>query len=172
MRQLQNLIHCTGKGKQIPFTLSVTPIHSGRDRRRLPPTIVLSLFLFFLPGCSDEKVPDSPVETVSLHLKSAGGLPIRHLDIFFFNDDALARLDAYQHIPWTGESTVRCASTAGAKRIVVLANEASDKLVWSDVHSYEGLRNHLSDLRKEDPEHPLMSAGASVEPRGTPFPSL
>ena len=162
MRQLYYLIHCTGKGKQIPFTLSVTPIHSGRDRRRLPPTIVLSLFLFFLPGCSDEKAPDSPVETVSLHLKSAGGLPIRHLDIFFFNDDALARLDAYQHIPWTGESTVRCASTAGAKRIVVLANEASDKLVWSDVHSYEGLRNHLSDLRKEDPEHPLMSGAASL----------
>ena len=162
MRQLLNLIHSSGKGNLIPITLSVTPIHSGRDRRRLPPIIVLSFFLFFLPGCSDEMNLDSPAETVSLDLKSAGGLPISHLDIFFFNDDALARLDAYQHVQWTGEATLRCASTAGAKRIVVLANEPAERLVWSDVHSYEGLRKHLSDFRKEDPEHPLMSGAASL----------
>ena len=162
MRQRQNLIHCTGKERLIPFTLSVNPVQSGRGWRRLPQLIVLSILWSILPGCSDDIAPDPPAETVSITFKSAGGLPVSHLDIFFFNDDALARLDAYQRIPWTGEATVRCASTAGAKRIVAIANVEEKDLVWSDVHSYEGLQKHLSDLRKEDPEHPVMSGETAL----------
>ena len=119
----------------------------------------------FCPGCSDPAPlfaeADIRARTATRLSLSAPGVElsgIRSLDIFFFNDDKLQRLDAYQRIEGSVLPAAVGASRSGKKILAVLANHPSDRFNWEDAASLEALRTHMFQLQEEDPAHPQMSA--------------
>ena len=130
----------------------------------------LSIILMFAlapalcPGCSGPEpafaeAGDPGQPATKIHLTSAGvGVSgFRSLDIFFFNDDALQRLDTYQRIEGNGSAAAVGASRNGRKILAVLADSPYDRYRWAGVNSLSGLGAMLVELQKETPGHPFMS---------------
>lgn len=147
-------------------------IHIQKGRRSSSCTSVyarrvLLHFLLFLPApaflisCADEEPSpaddDSGVALTEISLKSSTG-GTSCLDIFFFNNDELRRLDSYQRIESDNPSSVTGSSRSGSKLLVLLANASSDRYDWADINSYEELCSHVFMLEDEDPYYPVMSA--------------
>ena len=84
------------------------------------------------------------------------GEAIRTLDIFFFTDDSLGRLDSYQRFSSPVGETVTGACTRGRRIVSALANSHNREYTWSDVNSHDGLLEVVSDLRDENPRSPLL----------------
>lgn len=89
-------------------------------------------------------------------VKSSDGSKIRSLDIFFFEDDEMGRLDAYQRFEQLSSSTVSAASRSGNKVMVVLANASCGPFGWAQVNSYESLRSVYMELKDETAQYPVM----------------
>lgn len=92
----------------------------------------------------------------------------RCIDIFYFNDDTLQRLDSYQRIEGSsrdgedGLYKVTGSSRTGNKILVALANSSSDKFTWDRINSYRMLKLQMADLRNEVEGSPVMSAETKV----------
>ena len=97
---------------------------------------------------------DSPCLT---RVTLSGAASIRCLDLFFFNDDVLGRLDAYQRLEGFSASLTG-ASRSGKKRLVVLANAAGGTEDWLDITAYGGLLDRSFDLEQDSPSQPVMAA--------------
>ena len=147
----------------------------------LPILLFLSLLPAFLTLCTRGELPTDPEEELSaatgleetgtqIILKSEAAASC--LDVFFFNNDSLARLDSYQRIEAESPSGVDASSRSGSKILVVLANSSSDKYTWADVNSYDMLRTTMFELSEEDPETPVMSAECTIEETGAEDCSL
>ncbi|MBR1405708.1 MAG: hypothetical protein IJ578_02080 [Bacteroidales bacterium] len=130
----------------------------------------------FCPGCSD---PDpafagtgNRARTATyLSVSAPGAEPsgIRSLDLFFYNDDKLQRLDAYQRMEGSVLTAAVGASRSGNKILAVLANQPPESYDWASAGSLEALRSQSLRLKEEDPAHPRMSALLPVR-AGTPAP--
>lgn len=130
----------------------------------------------FCPGCSDPEPAyagtGSACRTVTrLSLSAIGAEPsgIRCLDLFFFNDDKLQRLDAYQRMEGSSLTAAVGASRGGGKLLAVLANSPADRFRWADAGSLAALKGLTARLQDEDPAHPQMSALIPVQ-AGWPAP--
>ena len=122
------------------------------------------------PGCSGPEPAFAEVgglgETATkIHLTAAGveESGIRSLDIFFFNDDPMQRLDTYQHMEGNGLAAAVGASRSGRKILAVLVNSPYDKYRWASVNSLSGLADMLIDLQDEESGHPFMSGTARTD---------
>ena len=94
--------------------------------------------------------------------KSSGTMKIRSLDIFVFNEGGDRPLDSYERIEDYRLGTYcNATSTAGRKRIVLIANCPSDKLMFSNFSNYEDLQGFVFDFADDDPEYPLMCGEAN-----------
>lgn len=91
------------------------------------------------------------------------GSGIRNLDIFFFYNDPLGRLDSYQRFDFFEPETVAGACTRGERKVAVLANSPDDRYTWSDVNSYQGLNMLTADLHREDPAYPILRGEGVVQ---------
>ena len=91
---------------------------------------------------------------------------IESLDIFFFNDDSLGRLDSWQRIEGA-PAKVQGGSRSGRKILTMIANVPHGAFEWNSVSSYASLSSCVSQLRDEDPQKPLMSASMRIN-AGTP----
>ena len=116
------------------------------------------------PGCSglepafaEVGTPDRPATKIILTAAGVGASGIRSLDLFFFNDDPLQRLDTYQRIEGNGPAAAVGASRSGRKILAVLANSPSDRYRWADVNSLGGLAEKLICLQEEESGAPFMS---------------
>ena len=116
------------------------------------------------PGCSgpepafaDAGVPGRSSTKIHLTAAGVGTSGIRSLDLFFFNDDPMQRLDAYQRLEGTGTAAAVGACRSGRKILVVLVNSPSDRYRWADVNSLGGLAEKYIDLQEEDAAYPFMS---------------
>lgn len=83
------------------------------------------------------------------------------LDIFFFRDDALGRLDSYQRLG--GSDSPVAASLRGRRKMALLANSSQDRYTWTSVNSFEGLKGITASIMDESPVRPVMSALADVD---------
>ena len=92
-----------------------------------------------------------------LRMGVMGANPVECLDVFFFRDDLLGRLDAYQRFEGPQPLELEAVSTRGPRRIVVLANSSEDRYTWAHFNSYEGLSALSTELRHERPQRPVMS---------------
>jgi len=110
----------------------------------------------FVSSCADDL--SGTDRTVRILLTRAGDASLNNLDLFFFDDDSLARLDSYQRFEHPDGSAVEGVSRAGKKRLVVTANYGADRFSWSDIQTLWTLEGRIVDLRSEDPDHPVMSA--------------
>lgn len=91
---------------------------------------------------------------------------VRDVTVLVYQDDRQSRLDSYQHfenIPDNGMITI--ASTAGRRRIAVIANMPEGTLEWKDICSYEALKGVKAELEDEDRNHPLMYSECTTDTR-------
>lgn len=146
---------------------------TGRDSiKLLSAVLALSLLLFIIPAfgltsCQSEAPEDSLLMykdsvTIKIRLKSPEKKKVRSLDIFFFNDDGLKRLDSYQRFQGSAEEILDLASRKGEKIIAALANCSADRFTWAGINSYESLKSVLKELKDENPETPAMSGSCRV----------
>lgn len=115
-------------------------------------------------SCGYEAENDGTLSTgtpadIILRTKAEEGTP---LDIFFFNNDAGARLDSYQKVDIRG-GTAGGTSRSGSKIMAVIANSGKDRYFWAGTGSFEALCKYRSVLADEDPDAPVMSGTAIVE---------
>ena len=101
----------------------------------------------------------SPHAQMRLSVKASS--PYESLDIFFFRDDPLERLDAYQRL--SPDNPCVAASTRGARIMAVLANSSRDIYSWADINSFEGLQGITVSLEEEKVSHPVMSAVEKID---------
>ena len=104
--------------------------------------------------------PDIPVQ-IQLTRSAKGSL--NSLDIFFFNNDPLQRLDAYQRIENCPASAVNGYSRSGEKRLALLANASGDKYTWSRIQSFPSLEGIRCRLDRENPASPVMSGTNTLQ---------
>ncbi|MFA6592473.1 MAG: hypothetical protein WCR48_02040 [Bacteroidales bacterium] len=124
------------------------------------PTLFFSCTEIAEDGSYENVICDETMTEIKV--KSPDGLLIRTLDIFFFNDDSLRRLDSHQRIENYSSGTVSAASRNGKKILVAVANSQDEKYEWDEMGSFDVLNERMADLMKESPESPLMSATAEI----------
>lgn len=110
----------------------------------------------FFSACSippDTTHPDTKAQIYILRTEKTN---LWNLDLFFFEDDSLARLDSYQHLAEANPRQVDGISCNGPKRIVALSGFPDDIYAWSDIRTYGSLARRAFCLEKENPGNPLL----------------
>ena len=79
------------------------------------------------------------------------------LDLFFFNDDPLRTLDAYQRFEGAQEAPLEGASRSGDKWVAGILNAQGDIFSWSDIQTFQRLSERMSDLTEDNPHSPVMT---------------
>ena len=143
----------------------------GSDSGSITKTFLVSLLTISLVpvlggGCTkneDEgRIEDDLIYTKTA-LESPAETSIRCLDIFFFNDDRLQRLDSYQRFEGGTITSATCASRSGPKILVVLANASEDRFTWSEINSLSALSRITVELGNDNPAAPVMSAAVRLK---------
>lgn len=122
-------------------------------------TVLTAVFSCGYEAENDGTLPAGTAADIILRTKAEEGTP---LDIFFFNNDAGARLDSYQKVDIRG-GTAGGTSRSGSKIMAVIANSGKDRYFWAGTDSFGALRRHMTVLAEEDPGAPVMSGSAIVE---------
>jgi hypothetical protein len=78
------------------------------------------------------------------------------LDLLFFQDAPLFRLDAYQHLNGVSGGRVTGTSSTAARKVVILSNYPVDAYAWSGVRSLGSLSDLPFRLEDEDPAAPML----------------
>lgn len=151
-------------------------LHSNKLSHSTFPVRV-SFYLLFLSlpaliyGCSkleasdSESVPPTASEekAVKSSMRIDGNLIC--LDVFSFNDDKMERLDSYQRFEegqFCGD-TCKIGTSAGRKRLIILANMPFGKYEWVDINCCKALEKRRFELENEDPDFPLMARDMEIE---------
>ena len=114
---------------------------------------------FLLIACTPLFAPEEPapgVRKVQIYIYPTGKTSIQGLDLLFFQDGPLYRLDAYQHLDAISGNRVTGTSSTAARQIVILSGYPSDTYAWSSVRSLESLANLPFRLEDENPEAPML----------------
>jgi hypothetical protein len=78
------------------------------------------------------------------------------VDLLFFQDGPLYRLDAYQHLDRVVGNRVTGTSSTSAQKVVILSNYPADAYPWRSVRSLESLEDLPFRLSDEDPAAPML----------------
>lgn len=122
--------------------------------------LIAPAFLFACTAAAS--IPDEETAPYIYITKSApysGG----SLDIFFFDDTPLHRLDSYTRVDTLSGNRITCASLNRSARVVLLSNVADSPYRWSDIDSYASLSQLSLHLDDETCSAPAWSAEASLE---------
>ena len=104
-----------------------------------------------------------------LHIKAfnpegeEAGLKGCTADVFIFNDDAFGRIDSYQRLETGPDGTIDVASRKGRKTAVVICNPQYSDYDWNSISSLESISGLRCDLRREDPDAPLMCGVMKID---------
>ena len=101
------------------------------------------------------ETPDSNKTQIYIHktAKTTAGT----LDLFFFNNDPLGTLDAYQRFDVLSGGVVEGASRTGDKLVAGILNLPGDIWSWSDINTFQRLSERISDLTEDQPAAPVMT---------------
>ena len=86
-----------------------------------------------------------------------------YIDVFFFDTIQPQLLDSYQRLK--AGDPLYAMSSVGAKRVVALAVQRTDTLVWADIRTYGDLCKYSFSLKEDSPDNPLL-AGEQILPDG------
>lgn len=81
-----------------------------------------------------------------------------YIDILYFNDDRLRRLDSYMRAELGGSGRTESASRAGKKILVTIANSPLNEEEYRKVLAYDDLQNLYAELKADNPDAPVMYA--------------
>ena len=84
------------------------------------------------------------------------------LDIFVFNDDALQRLDSYQHETSPDPEGITIFSQEGNKILMACANTHLSAEDWMKIRSAGALDDYKVDIENETQEYPSMSCSMNL----------
>lgn len=130
---------------------------AARAEQSLLKIIILILTPAFCFSCNEESILEQPLtRSTEIHLAPSANTALSCIDLFFFNDDELQRLDSYQRIESPG-TTIYGASRIGDKLMVAIANSKEDKYSWARVNSYSTLKEIMVELRDESSSAPVMT---------------
>ncbi len=85
------------------------------------------------------------------------------LDVLFFNDDRLKRLDSFQRFEDADFNSIEAASREGNKIISVIANSPFSVDDYSRINSYDDLNKICCNLREDSPSNPIMYSETAVK---------
>ena len=123
----------------------------------------------FLLACSPEPVqetlPPAPAQKVQIYLLQSANTSLQGLELLFFQEGPLEKLDAYQHFGTISGSVVQGVSSTAARKAVAFSNCPEDIYQWSDIRSYASLQDRRFHLEDENPERPRL-LGACDLPEG------
>ena len=91
-----------------------------------------------------------------MYIYPAGKTSIQDLDLLFFQDAPLFRLDAYQHMDGITGNRVTGTSSTAARKVVILSNYPAGSYAWSSVRSLESLADLPFRLGDENPAVPML----------------
>ena len=142
--------------KHIPTT-----VFSRYGRRRSAATrgAFCHLPAFLLIACTPLNAPEEPapeVRKAQIYIYPTGKTSIQGLDLLFFQDGPLHRLDAYQHLDGAAGNRVTGTSSTAARQVVILSGYPSDTYPWSGVRSIESLADLPFRLEDENPAAPML----------------
>ena len=151
--------------------------HISKGRSTILPDLILSLrtevltevllFLTIIPAffsckslespyTSNENAKDSIAIPYKIKLANSSQMVMESLDIFFFNDDKMRRLDTYQRIDNPSGMSIEATSRDGHKIVAVLINSGIKQEQFYSITCYDDLKSIFVDLKNESPEHPVM----------------
>ena len=114
---------------------------------------------FLLIACTPLYAPEEPaprVRKAQIYIYPTGKTSIQGLDLLFFQDGPLYRLDAYQHLDAISGNRVTGTSSTAARQVVILSGYPSDVYPWSSVRSLESLADLPFRLEDEEPAAPML----------------
>ena len=147
------------KGRILNYTPTIVFSRIGRRRSAASRGALCHLPAFLLIACTPLTTPEEPapgVRKAQIYIYPTGKTSIQGLDLLFFQDGPLYRLDAYQHLDGVSGNRVTGTSSTAARQVVILSGYPSDTFSWSGVRSFESLAELPFRLEDEDPEAPML----------------
>ena len=102
-----------------------------------------------------------------IYIYPAGKASIQGLDLLFFQDGPLYRLDAYQHLDGVSGNRVTGTSSTAARQVVILSGYPSGAFPWSGIRSLDSLADLPFRLEDENPDAPMLYGVSKAGSMGT-----
>ncbi len=142
--------------KYIPLPVST---RFGGRQSAAKPGALWHLPAFLLLACTPLTRPEESAPAArksQIYINAVGNTNIQGLDLLFFQDAPLFRLDAYQHLNGVSGGRVTGTSSTAARKVVILSNYPVDAYAWSGVRSLGSLSDLPFRLEDEDPAAPML----------------
>ena len=154
-----NIVLIMSKGRILKYI--PLPFFSRYGRRRSAATrgALWHLPAFLFLACSPLPLPEESVPAArktQIYINASGKTNYQGLDLLFFQDAPLYRIDAYQHLERVSGNRVTGTSSTAARKVVILSNYPSDAYAWTGIRSLESLEDLPFRLTDEDPEAPML----------------
>ena len=140
--------------------------HIGRRLSAATRGAFLHLPAFFsacTPTPETSVLSDLRPNRLQIYIQQTEKTMVESLDLFFFEDDALGRLDAYQHFGAEWKTRTEGISCNGPRKVAAIANRTADPYLWSDIRTFGNLAGRTFSLAEEDPARPFLYGSTSVE---------
>ena len=143
--------------------LKYIPLHFfsrfGRRRSAANRGALWHLPAFLLLACTplpqlEESAPGA--RKLQIYINAIGKASLQGLDLLFFQDGPLYRLDAYQHLDRVNGNRVNGTSSTAARKVVILSNYPTDTYPWTGIRSLGSLADLPFRLADEDPAAPML----------------
>ena len=157
------------KGRTYHFTPYRLFSRIGRRRSAAYRSALLHLPAFLLacsplPDAGQDPVP--AIRKAQIYILPSGNTTVRGIDLLFFGQEPLERLDAWQHLAIPAGSRVEGVSSVEARKLAVIGNYPEQGSTWSDIRSFTSLKERVLRLADEDPAAPVLVGTADL-PEGS-----
>lgn len=147
------------KGRILKYTPLPVFTRFGRRRSAATRGAFWHLPAFLFLACTPQMLPEEPAPAArktQIYINAVGKTSIQGLDLLFFQDAPLFRLDAYQHLNGVSGGRVTGTSSTAARKVVILSNYPVDAYAWSGVRCLGSLADLPFRLEDEDPAAPML----------------
>ena len=147
------------KGRILKYTPLPVFTRFGRRRSAATRGAFWHLPAFLFLACTPQMLPEEPAPAArktQIYINAVGKTSPQGLDLLFFQDAPLFRLDAYQHLNGVSGGRVTGTSSTAARKIVILSNYPTDTYAWSGIRSLGSLADLPFRLEDEDPAAPML----------------
>ena len=146
------------KGRKIHFTPTTVSSRFGRRLSAALRGAFCHLPAFLLLACTPLSQPETThvMRKAQIYILIVGKTNLQGIDLLFFQDAPLYRLDACQHLDGAPGNRVTGTSSAAARQVVILSNYPSGTYAWSGIRTLESLADLPFRLADENPSAPML----------------
>ena len=147
------------KGRILKYTPLPVFTRFGRRRSAATRGAFLHLPAFLFLACTPQMLPEESAPAArktQIYINAVGKTSVQGLDLLFFQDAPLFRLDAYQHLNGVNGGRVTGTSSTAARKVVILSNYPRDSYAWNGIRSLGSLTDLPFRLADENPDAPML----------------